>query len=135
VGGTVAVIVVQSTANRLLDEKNLDLKASNTRLEEQRARAQERETQAIDAVKRFSDAVASEKELKNNPALEGLRKRLLKEPLAFFKDLRDRLQSDRDTTWPARDCCPPSTGRTARRDQVDDAISKGLAFRGVDPIP
>ena len=36
---------------------------------------------------------------------------------------------------PARDCCPPSTGRTARRDQPDDAISKGLAFRGVYPIP
>ncbi len=86
VGGTAAVIVVQTRANRLLEKKNLDLQASNTKLDEQRARASERETQAIDAVKRFGDAVASEKELKNNPALEGLRKRLLKEPLAFFKD-------------------------------------------------
>ena len=61
------------------------------------ARAERREEQAIDAVKRFGDAVAGEPELKNNPALEALRKRLLKEPLAFFKDLRDRLQADEDT--------------------------------------
>ena len=98
VGGTAAVIVVQTRANRLLERKNIDLRASNTKLDEQRARAHERETQAIDAVKRFGDAVANEKELKNNPTLESLRKRLLKEPSAFFKDLHDRLQSDRDTT-------------------------------------
>ena len=89
---------MQTKANRLLDKKNLDLQASNTEPDEQRTRAEQRETQAIDAVKRFGDAVASEQELKNNPALDGLRKRLLNEPLAFFKDLRDRLQSDRDTT-------------------------------------
>ena len=63
----------------------------------QQARAQDRERMAIDAVKRFRDAVADEPELKNTPALDGLRKRLLKEPLAFFRALRDRLQADRDT--------------------------------------
>ena len=68
-----------------------------TRAEGQRTRAESRETQAIDAVKRFRDAVANEPELKNSPRLEGLRKRLLKEPLTFFKDLRDRLQADNDT--------------------------------------
>jgi eukaryotic-like serine/threonine-protein kinase len=98
VGGTAAVIVVQSHANRLLEGKNSDLQAVNKKLDAQRTRAQERELQAIDAVKRFGDAVSDEQELKNNPALEALRKRLLKEPLAFFKDLRGRLQSDRDTT-------------------------------------
>ncbi len=97
-GGTAAVIVVQTRANRLLEKNNLDLQASNTKLAEQRARAQERETQAIDAVKRFGDAIEGEKELKNNPTLDSLRKRLLNEPLAFFKDLRARLQSDSDTT-------------------------------------
>ena len=64
---------------------------------EQRSRAEERETQAIDAVKRFGDVIVNEPELKNTPALEGLRKRLMKEPLAFFRTLRDQLQADGDT--------------------------------------
>ena len=48
-------------------------------------------------MKKFRNAVADNPELKNNPALESLRKTLLKEPLEFFKALRDRLQADRDT--------------------------------------
>src|SRR5262249_55573991 len=51
----------------------------------------------IDAVKKFRDAVTNNPELKNNPALDSLRKTLLREPLAFFKALRDRLQADKDT--------------------------------------
>ncbi len=65
--------------------------------QQQRTRAEEREQQAINAVKRFRDAVADNPELKNNPSLDALRKTLLKEPLTFFQDLRDRLQSDHDT--------------------------------------
>ncbi len=61
------------------------------------AKVQAREQQAIDAVKKFRDAVASNPRLKNTPELQDLRKTLLKEPLAFFRDLRDRLQADRDT--------------------------------------
>ncbi|MEO6811288.1 MAG: serine/threonine-protein kinase [Isosphaeraceae bacterium] len=72
-------------------------KQSEALAKQQRARAEEREAQAIDAVSRFRDAVANEPELKNNPALDALRKRLLKEPLAFFRGLRDRLQADKDT--------------------------------------
>ena len=53
---------------------------------------------AIEAVKRFGDVVGETPELKNNPALAPLRYKLLKEPQAFFKRLRDRLQSDRETT-------------------------------------
>ena len=53
---------------------------------------------AIDAVKRFGDVVRETPELKNNPALAPLRSKLLKEPQAFFKRLRDRLQADRETT-------------------------------------
>jgi serine/threonine protein kinase/tetratricopeptide (TPR) repeat protein len=64
---------------------------------EQQGRAEAREQQAIDAVKRFRDAVADEPELKNSPHLTALRKRLLKEPLAFFRELRARLQADADT--------------------------------------
>jgi tetratricopeptide (TPR) repeat protein len=63
----------------------------------ERRRAENREQLAIAAVKRFGDVIADEPELKNTPSLEGLRKRLLKEPLAFFRTLRDRLQADRDT--------------------------------------
>jgi hypothetical protein len=48
-------------------------------------------------VKRFRDAVAQEPKLKNNAELEDLRKKLLKEPLAFFRSLREQLQADRDT--------------------------------------
>jgi tetratricopeptide (TPR) repeat protein/tRNA A-37 threonylcarbamoyl transferase component Bud32 len=97
VGGAGAVIAVQTTANRLLEKKNVDLLASNTELDKQRVRAEDREARAIDAVKRFGDAVANEPALKNAPALDALRKRLLKEPLVFFRALRDRLQADRDT--------------------------------------
>jgi serine/threonine-protein kinase len=64
---------------------------------EQQGRAEAREQQAIDAVKRFRDAVDHEPELKNSLELEALRKRLLKDPLAFFRELRTRLQADADT--------------------------------------
>jgi serine/threonine protein kinase/tetratricopeptide (TPR) repeat protein len=89
-GGVAAVIAVQVRAN-------WDLTAKNDELTNEQAKVLARETQAIDAVKRFRDAVADEPELKNNPALGGLRKRLLKEPLTFFRELRDRLQADQDT--------------------------------------
>ena len=64
----------------------------------QKTRAEEREQTAIDAVKRFADVVRETPELKNNPALAPLRAKLLKEPQAFFKQLRDRLQADQSTT-------------------------------------
>ncbi len=82
---------------RIAKDEKRKAEQSETLANEQRARALERETQAIDAVKRFRDAVANEPVLKNNPQLAELRKRLLKEPLAFFKGLRERLQADRDT--------------------------------------
>jgi tetratricopeptide (TPR) repeat protein len=60
----------------------------------QRQRAEAREQLAIDAVKRFRNVVADNPELKNKPELDSLRKTLLKEPQTFFRDLRERLQSD-----------------------------------------
>jgi serine/threonine-protein kinase len=73
------------------------LAGTNRELERQRQRAEQREALAIDAVKKFRDAVTANPELKNNPGLEGLRKALLQEPLEFFRKLRDRLHADRDT--------------------------------------
>jgi tetratricopeptide (TPR) repeat protein len=63
---------------------------------EQRQLAQKREQMAIDAVKRFRDGVIEEPELKNNPALGPLRKKLLREPLSFFKSLREQLQRENE---------------------------------------
>ncbi len=65
--------------------------------ETERTRAEQREQEAIDAVKRFGDAVAQNWALKNSEQLKSLRKELLKEPLAYFKSLRERLQADKDT--------------------------------------
>ncbi len=73
------------------------LKAEST-AREQQARAHDRETLAIDAVRRYGDVVRTTPELKNNAALAELRATLLKEPQAFFKSLRDRLQADRETS-------------------------------------
>jgi serine/threonine protein kinase/tetratricopeptide (TPR) repeat protein len=109
--GLGAVSAVQTRARNDLDAKNLelvrangritqandDLVASNSELKRQRNRAEENEQLAIDAVKQFRDAVANEPELKKTPALEELRRRLLKEPLAFFRLLRDRLEAQHDT--------------------------------------
>jgi serine/threonine-protein kinase len=71
--------------------------AKNRELARQTERAHAREQMAIDAVKRFRDVVVEEAVLKNNPTLQELRKKLLKEPLSFFKSLRSQLQGDRDT--------------------------------------
>ena len=66
-------------------------------LDLERQKAQDREQLAIDAVKRFGDSVSKNSVLRTNPELEELRKKLLKEPLAFFKTLRQQLQADNDT--------------------------------------
>ena len=99
-----AVAAVQTRARNTLDAKNQELDGKNTELVKAnadlnlaRTRAEDREDQAIDAVKKFRDAIVNEPELKASPALESLRKRLLKEPLAFFRTLRERLQADQDT--------------------------------------
>jgi serine/threonine-protein kinase len=91
------VAAQRSVHARDIERKNFDLAQTNRSLDTERRKAVERETLAVDAVKRFRDAVIEEPQLKNNLELEGLRKRLLKEPLAFFRSLRERLQADRDT--------------------------------------
>jgi serine/threonine-protein kinase len=69
----------------------------NRQLIREKAKAEGNEQSAIAAITRFRDVVANEPELKNTPALDALRKRLLKEPLQFFRGLRDRLQAQGDT--------------------------------------
>ncbi len=81
-----------------LDRQKNALARANADLKRQRERAEANEAAAIDAVKRFHDAVANNPELKDNLKLEPLRKALLNEPLAFFRSLRDRLQADGQTT-------------------------------------
>ncbi|MFO0957036.1 MAG: serine/threonine-protein kinase [Isosphaeraceae bacterium] len=98
------VSAVQTRAKLDLDAKNGELERANRELADsnraldiQRGRAEERETQAIEAVRRFKDVVMENDELRKNPALEPLRKALLQEPLNFFGKLRDRLEADDDT--------------------------------------
>ena len=100
--GAFAFLLVTATAISIglalwADRERVRALRAEDEAKAQKGRAQDRERMAIDAVKRFRDAIANEPELKNNPALDGLRKRLLKEPLTFFRSLRDRLQADGDT--------------------------------------
>jgi len=95
--GLGAVTVVQTRARNELDRKNTELAKANAALDQQRRRAEQREQQAIGAVRRFSDAVADNPILKDSPELEKLRKTLLKEPLEFFENLREQLQDDAGT--------------------------------------
>ncbi len=88
----------EAVQRKIAVEQKNKAETSEALAKAQRIRAEEREQQAIDAVKKFRDAVANNPELMNNPALESLRKTLLKEPLAFFRSLRDRLQAERDTS-------------------------------------
>jgi serine/threonine protein kinase/tetratricopeptide (TPR) repeat protein len=87
----------EATQRKIAVEEKRKAEASEAVAKLQRTRAETREEQAIDAVKKFGEVVADNPELKNNPALESLRKTLLKEPLAFFRSLRAGLQSDADT--------------------------------------
>ncbi len=109
--GTAGFSVILGSKNRELDSKNsaLDvangelsarneaLASTNLALDQQRRRAEERELTAIDAVKRFRDAVVESEELMNDPALESLRAALLKQPIVFFQKLRQQLESDKET--------------------------------------
>jgi serine/threonine-protein kinase len=95
--GLAAVTAVQTKARNDLAVKNAALSLMNAELDVQRRRAEDRETRAIEAVRRFREVVAQEPALKYDQALGDLRRRLLKEPLVFFRSLRDRLLAERDT--------------------------------------
>jgi serine/threonine protein kinase/Flp pilus assembly protein TadD len=65
--------------------------------ERDRKRAEQRESMAVDAIKKFEKAVVDNPLLKNDPRLKPLRDALLKEPLQFSRALRELLQADGDT--------------------------------------
>ena len=48
---------------------------------------------AVDAVRKFHEAVTDNLDVRNRPDLSGLRKKLLAEPLKFFQQLRRDLQT------------------------------------------
>ncbi len=109
--GTFAVLLIAATAVSVglalwADRERVravkaegEAKEQKGQAEEQKARAEEREQLAIDAVKRFGDAIRESPELKNEPALAPLRARLLKKPQGFFKRLRDRLEINKGTSF------------------------------------
>jgi serine/threonine protein kinase len=97
IGGTTAVFAVQLRANANLRAANTSLELSNKALKKERERVEIRERQAVEAMRRFGDSIANEPVLKNSPALKDLRRRLLGEPIAFFRDLRSQLQADAGT--------------------------------------
>ena len=92
----------------------------------ERNRAGEREDLAITAVRRFGDVISKNLALKTTSSLGSLRQDLLKEQIGFFRDLRDRLQADRDTR-------PESLFRLAQADVdvgnlIDEIGKKGDAI-------
>ena len=99
IAGISGIIAVQARANT-------NLRSANRKLDQQRHRAEFNETQAIEAVKKFRDAIENEPELKKTPTLENLRKRLLKEPLTFFRPARPP---------PSRPRYPETIARSTRR--------------------
>jgi serine/threonine-protein kinase len=102
------------------------LAGKNRELGEQRNRAEQREAMAIGAVQKFRDAVQANSELKNRPELDSLRKELLKEPMEFFRKLRDQLQADRDTLPDAlaklADATLDLASTTREIGSIDDAV-------------
>jgi tetratricopeptide (TPR) repeat protein len=62
-----------------------------------RMRAESRADLAIEAVRKFREAVDTNLDVRNRPDLAGLRKKLLGEPLKFFEQLRGDLQEGGDT--------------------------------------
>ncbi|MFO0957162.1 MAG: serine/threonine-protein kinase [Isosphaeraceae bacterium] len=130
--------------NRELDGKNIELTDANDSLARQYARVEDRERQAIEAVRRFGDAVANHPQLKGGPSLEGLRKVLLKEPIAFFRALRGRLLDDRETRPESMErlaaACQDLGTLTANIGDARDALAsyeEALAIRRqlADPAP
>jgi serine/threonine-protein kinase len=131
------VAAQRSAYARDIEHKNFDLSQANRALDIERKKAVERESLALDAMKRFRDAVIEEAQLKNNRELEGLRKRLLKEPLAFFRSLRERLQADNDTrTEPLARLADASfalgelTSEIGNKQDALSAYAESLAIRG-----
>lgn len=64
--------------------------------EQRRIDAVASQQQAIRAIGRFGEVIAESPDLRDDPRLNGLRAELLAEPLAFFQQLKDQLDSTAD---------------------------------------
>lgn len=95
--GLAAVTGVLGVKNREIAEKNLTLRSTNRQLDRQQQRAEQGEQQAVNAIKKFRDVISNNSDLKNREEFKALRATLLKEPLAFFESLRNRLEASGDT--------------------------------------
>jgi tetratricopeptide (TPR) repeat protein/tRNA A-37 threonylcarbamoyl transferase component Bud32 len=71
--------------------------AQKAEAEDHKHRAESRERLAIDAVRKFADAVVGNPDLRDREDLRSLRRGLIEGPLEFFKALRDELQASDDT--------------------------------------
>jgi serine/threonine-protein kinase len=96
VGGLLAVTAVQAESGRQLAVKNRELQDSNARLARARDRAERRVDLALGAVENFRSAVDGNLDVENRPENEGLRKTLLRAPLAFYQKLRDDFRDAED---------------------------------------
>ena len=133
--GLGAITAVQTKARNDLAAKNGELEGANRSLDVQRRRAEANESQAIAAVQRFGDVISNEPELKDNATLQDLRKRLMKEPLAFFRALRDRLQADRDTRPEAlARLAEASSNLGELTDEIGDKRDALIAYREAQAI-
>ncbi len=84
--------------NKTISDQIVEVTTRKEEADKERDRAEAREQDAIAAVKRFGDVVSSNQELKDNNRLQTLRKELLKEPLGFFRQLKEQLRADGRTS-------------------------------------
>ncbi len=103
IGGAFALLLFAATAVSAgfavwANRERIRALTAEKSAKDQQARAQDREQTAIEAVRRYGDVVRDTRELKDTPSLAKLRATLLKEPQVFFKELRNRLQADQETT-------------------------------------
>jgi len=93
--GTAAVLAVQTRAKHALAVSNSQLRRANTRESAARVRAQARFDLAKKAIEAYYTG-ASEDVLLKQPELEGLRDRLLRTALDFYRELVADLDADRE---------------------------------------
>jgi len=99
-GGFIGTAFGLYRANRsAMAERIARIDAQNKQVElaRQHARAEQREQQAVDALRSFSDAVANNRELRDMPVLQSLRRDLLQRSIDFFDTLSRSLQSEGGT--------------------------------------
>lgn len=80
------------------ERKTRELTREQDRAEREKSRAEQREKEAVGALRQFGESIANNPELKNNPLLVSLRSTLLRQPLDFFQTLREKLDEDEGTS-------------------------------------